>query len=98
VNNIDDYAASIYGKKELTRRRPKMPGQKRENFVRLAENRVNAAIKTVRLIGNLSNRGNYSYTTKDVEKIFRTLEQEIKAAKTRFEDGSKDSEKLFKLD
>lgn len=75
-----------------------MSDQKRDKFIRLAENRVNSAIKTIRLIGNLSNRGNYSYSSKDVEKIFRALEHETKVAKTRFEDGAKDSEKLFKLD
>jgi len=35
---------------------------KRENFVRLAEGRVNRALKDIRLIGNLSNRSAYSYS------------------------------------
>ena len=35
---------------------------RREKFVDLAKGRVNGAIKELRLIGNLSNRGNYVYT------------------------------------
>ena len=41
---------------------------KRENFVRLAEGRVNRALKDIRLIGNLSNRSAYSYSDEDVKK------------------------------
>jgi hypothetical protein len=74
-----------------------MSDLKRENFVRLAESRVNSVIKTLRLIGNLSNRGNYAYTEKDVDKIFRTIEKELKAAKARFESGSGSSETRFRL-
>lgn len=69
-----------------------------ENFVRLAESRVNNAIKTLRLIGNLSNRSNYSYSDTDVEKIFRTLERELKNARSRFESGKRAEVPAFTLD
>ena len=49
---------------------------KRESFVRLAEGRVNRAVKDIRLIGNLSNRSAYSYTEDDIKKIFRVLQRE----------------------
>lgn len=70
----------------------------RERFVHLAEKRVNNAIKVIRLIGNLSNKSNYSYTDKDVDKVFKALEKELKNAKSRFEAGTGGDETLFKLD
>jgi len=71
---------------------------KRARFVRLAESRVNSALRTLRLIGNLSNRGNYTYTEKDVAKIFNTLERELKNARARFESGGSGSGPHFKLE
>ena len=41
----------------------------RSTFVKLAENRVSRALKDIQLIGNLSNKSNYSYTDEDVKKI-----------------------------
>ena len=75
-----------------------MSESSRENFVRLAEKRVNNAIKTLRLIGNLSNRSNYSYSDADVEKIFRVLERELKNARSRFESGRRTEAPSFSLD
>ena len=44
---------------------------KRKKFVELAEARVNRTVKDIRLIGNLSNRGSYEYSEKDVREIFQ---------------------------
>ena len=61
---------------------------KRKKFVELAEARVNRAIRNIRLIGNLSNRGSYKYSEKDAREIFKALQKELDAAKSRFsEDG-----------
>jgi hypothetical protein len=57
----------------------------REKFVKLAQARVNKALKDIQLIGNLSNRSNYDYTDQDISKIFRALNDEIGACKKRFE-------------
>ena len=54
-------------------------GSNRDRFVRLAESRVNKAIKSIRLIGNLSNKNNYSYTDKDAKQIIRALDKELRA-------------------
>ena len=70
----------------------------REKFKRLAEQRVNKTIKTVRLIGNLANRSNYSYSDSDVSKIFDALNAEIKACKARFASVVKDTEDKFRLE
>lgn len=64
----------------------------RESFVRLAEARTHKALEAIRLIGNLSNPTNYSYTEQDVEEIFRALNEGIKEARARFkQSGPKDA-------
>ncbi len=62
-----------------------MSKQKRENFVRLAENRTNKILEMIRLLGNLSNTSNYTYTKADVEKIFGTIEKELSDTKKKFD-------------
>ena len=48
----------------------------------------------IRLIGNLSNRNAYTYVDDDVRKIFKALQKELDAAKSRFggEFGSRETE------
>ena len=70
---------------------------KRDKFVSLAEKRVIRAIKDIRLIGNLSNKNNYSYEEKDVNKIIYALEQEVKTLKIKFSAGDTKGEPEFKL-
>lgn len=74
-----------------------MQKKSRERFVDLAESRVNSAIKTIRLIGNLSNKSNYSYEKIDIDKIFKALETELKICKSRFSDSSGKPDNEFKL-
>lgn len=61
----------------------------REKFVKLAEMRVNKALKAIQLIGNLSNRSNYDYTDTDISKIFKVLSDELSNCKRRFEQSRK---------
>ena len=56
----------------------------RERFVRLANARVNRAIKDIQLIGNLSNRSNYQYSERAVDLIFMTLADELKSCRGKF--------------
>lgn len=69
----------------------------RDKFVELAEKRTVKAIKAVRLIGNLSNKTNYSYTDADVKKIITALDNELKSLKRRFETTSTEADVEFKL-
>ena len=69
---------------------------KRDRFVRIAVNRTNKIIDMLRLLGNCSNPANYDYTKEDVKKIFTTIEDELKAAKSKFETAAPNSTK-FKL-
>lgn len=76
-----------------------MRSEDREKFVRLATKRVNGVIKSINLIGNLSNKSNYDYTEEDVMKIFRALQEELNACKKRFDMASKPSGKdVFTLE
>ena len=74
-----------------------MSAEKREKFVRLAEQRVNRALREIRLIGNLANKSAYTSTEEDVKKIFRVLQKELDAARARFGEGDAGGGNLFRL-
>ena len=67
---------------------------KRERFVRLAEARTNKIIDMVRLLGNCANKSNYDYTDADIQKIFSTIEKELKNTKTKFTVSDTEDEKF----
>lgn len=68
----------------------------RERFVRIAEARTQKIIDTIRLLSNCSNSYVYEYTQKDIDKIFSTIDTELKIAKNKF--ASNDTkESRFKL-
>ena len=69
----------------------------REKFVELAEKRVTRTLKDLRLVGNLANRTNYSYTDEDVKKILGALEAEVKNVRRRFENSPEAGDVVFKL-
>jgi len=74
-----------------------MATDKRQKFIKLAEQRVNRALREIRLIGNLSNRSAYASTDEDVKKIFRVLQKEMDAARSRFGEGEAGGRNLFRL-
>lgn len=69
----------------------------RERFVDLAEKRVSRTLKDIKLIGNLSNRTNYSYTDQDVKKIMQALNKAVTEMKARFDAKGAAAEESFKL-
>ena len=69
---------------------------KQDKFKRLAEARVNRALKDIRSIGNLANRANYEYSDEQVGKIVRALKAEVAALQARFKNES-GSDARFKL-
>jgi hypothetical protein len=69
----------------------------RERFVSLANSRVNAAIKQIRLVSNLSNRKNYEYSAEDAAKIARTLQREIDELKVKFKGEERNGSSSFNL-
>lgn len=70
---------------------------KRAKFVELATNRVNRAIKDLRLVGNLANRSSYDYTDDDAKKILRALQRELDDLKLRFKGVEESDDHLFSL-
>ena len=66
-------------------------------FKNLAEKRVTRAIKDIKLIGNLSNKGNYSYTQEEVKKIYDALRKALDRMKARFDAGGNEEDDIFRL-
>lgn len=111
VNDGNQPAKKLTNVEKNTKYHPKVSGiflkncrrfdrkmsEKREKFVRLAEQRVNRALNDIRLIGNLSNRSAYSFSDEDIKKIFKTLQKELDQAKTRFSDAENAAGGDFKL-
>jgi phosphoglycerate-specific signal transduction histidine kinase len=54
-------------------------------FEHLAEKRTSAAIKALRLVGNLANTNNYSYTQEHVNQILAAIKKEIKELEAKFQ-------------
>ena len=65
-----------------------MKETREEKFKRLAESRVNKIIDGLRLLGHLSNKGNYTCTDQQVDTIFKAIQKELNAAKSQFVEGS----------
>jgi len=71
-----------------------MNESKSEKFKRLAELRVNNALKSIQLIGNLSNKSVYQYDPSDARKIIRVLKNSITKLEKDFASSSKSNFKL----
>ena len=74
-----------------------MTEERRIKFEKIAEKRITEAIKRLRLIGNLSNKRNYSYTDSHVNQIFKALDAEMKDLKNKFSGKNSNSEAVFKF-
>ena len=64
--------------------------EKRERFEKVAVARTNKILNDLRLLGNCSNKNNYSYTEADIKKIFNAIENEMKKTKNKFLGGKKE--------
>ena len=51
-----------------------------ESFVNLANKRVPKALKALELVGNLSNKSNYTYTEEQVTAIKKALKAKVNGA------------------
>jgi hypothetical protein len=66
-----------------------------DRFKRIAAKRTNDVLNKLRLLGNCSNRSGYDYSEEEVDKIFNTIHQATKTAKSKFSFGKRNKE--FKL-
>lgn len=57
---------------------------KRATFKRLATKRGNKIVKSLNLLGNLSNKNNYSYSESDVKSLFDAIEEQVRLSKSRY--------------
>jgi len=60
----------------------------RESFVRLAESRTNKILNSIDLLGNLSNKSNYSYSDDDIRKIFKAIQDRLTKVNSKFQSSS----------
>lgn len=58
---------------------------RRDRFRRLANIRVNNALKQIELVGNLSNKSSYEYSENEIRAMFFEMEQALRANKARFQ-------------
>ncbi len=70
---------------------------KKNNFKRIAENRVNKIIDMIGLLGNLSNSSFYEYTDEQIESIFNAIENELEKQKQKFVKKKDGRKKRFEL-
>jgi hypothetical protein len=85
-----------------TRKTTPRPGtpvgrDRRERFVGLANSRVTAAIKQIRLVGNLANKKNYEYTSDEARKIVRALQRELDELKSKFKGEPSSDSVIFSI-
>jgi hypothetical protein len=57
---------------------------KEEKFKRLASLRTQKVLDNIRILGNCSNKSLYAYTESEINKIFGTIERELKMTKEKF--------------
>jgi len=62
-----------------------VPGESaEERFRRLAAARTNEVLKRLKILGNCANRQLYSYSEKDIEKIFSAIDRRVKETRAKF--------------
>ena len=71
-----------------------MEETKREKFVRLAESRMNNALKQIELLSNLSNTRAYEYTKEDIDKMVKTLKSAVSDLEKNFSANTNKSKRF----
>jgi len=69
-----------------------MSENKQQKFQRLAMNRVNKAIKSIELIGNLGNKSLYESTQDERKKIIKAINDSVAQMKIDLDGNSKKRE------
>lgn len=69
----------------------------RDRFIRIVERRVNIVLNNLDSLGKCSNKKNYEYTDKDLNKIFSEIERKVRETKALFR-GTSNNKNLFKLE
>jgi hypothetical protein len=67
-----------------------MKNEKKNRFKKVATYRTNQIIKYLNLLSNCSNKNNYDYDQKDVNKIFSAIDDALKETKLKYKSKRKD--------
>ena len=70
---------------------------KRKRFTDLAPIRVNNVLKHLRLVGNMTNKNNYSYDGDEFEKILKDIGDELTLIKSKLKAQENKKKKTWKL-
>ena len=69
----------------------------RKRFTDLAPIRVNNVLKHLRLVGNMTNKNNYSYDGDEFEKILKDIGDELSLIKSKLKAQENKRNKKWKL-
>lgn len=58
---------------------------RRERFINVAEARTQAIIDKIRILGNCSNKSLYEYSSDEIDKIFKAIQNQLTETKSKFE-------------
>ena len=61
-----------------------MDNTKRETFRRLLDSRLPKATKSIKLLGNLSRKGQYEYTHLEAQQLIKELQAEVTTLADKF--------------
>ena len=61
-------------------------------FLRIATPRVKRILSRIRVLGNCSNRNNYSYNTEQIDKMFEKITENLEKTKVKFTQSKKELE------
>tara|TARA_Y200000002_G_scaffold276134_2_gene230392 strand:- start:15 stop:239 length:225 start_codon:yes stop_codon:yes gene_type:complete len=71
--------------------------KRRDRFIKVGERRVNNALKSINLIGNLANKSNYEYSPNEIKKIEKALKTELANTMDKFHNNNGACKKGFSL-
>lgn len=95
IYDINEAEARADNISNLFRKELDMSESKREKFVRLAEARTNRIIDTLQLLGNLSNTSAYEYSKKDIDQMFKAIEDAMADTRNKFNKADVREKKKF---
>ena len=70
---------------------------KRKRFTDLAPIRVNNVLRHLRLVGNMTNKNNYSYDSSEFNKILKDISEELNLIKSKLNAQENKRNKKWKL-
>jgi len=70
---------------------------KKDNFKRVAEKRVNKIIDSISKLQNLTNTSFYQYSDEQIDSIINAIQEELNKQKKIFEENKRNKKKRFEL-